>query len=77
MLHALVSHPFEALSREQLHFQIHGSDRQPGERGIDVLISQLRRIVEDDPRHPRYLQTVWGLGYAFAPDGQLHAGTRR
>ena len=28
-----------------------------------------RRMVEEDPAHPRYIQTVWGLGYVFVPDG--------
>ncbi|MGT3914922.1 winged helix-turn-helix domain-containing protein [Klebsiella pneumoniae] len=35
----------------------------------DVQISRLRRMVEEDPAHPRYIQTVWGLGYVFVPDG--------
>ncbi len=39
------------------------------ERSIDVQISRLRRMVEEDPAHPRYIQTVWGLGYVFVPDG--------
>ncbi|MFR3707611.1 MAG: winged helix-turn-helix domain-containing protein [Enterobacter hormaechei] len=30
---------------------------------------RLRRMVEEDPAHPRYIQTVWGLGYVFVPDG--------
>jgi two-component system phosphate regulon response regulator OmpR len=30
----------------------------------------LRRIVEPDPAHPRYLQTMWGFGYVFIPDGE-------
>ncbi len=39
------------------------------ERSIDVQISRLRRMVEEDPAHPRYIQTVWGPGYVFVPDG--------
>jgi two-component system, OmpR family, phosphate regulon response regulator OmpR len=74
LLNVLANHPFEVLSRERLQTQIHGGDHPPvGERGIDVLVSRLRRVLEDNPRRPRYLQTVWGLGYAFAPDGQPHA----
>ncbi|MCV5638792.1 winged helix-turn-helix domain-containing protein, partial [Escherichia coli] len=30
----------------------------------------LRRMLEDDPSKPRYIQTVWGLGYVFVPDGK-------
>jgi two-component system phosphate regulon response regulator OmpR len=39
------------------------------ERSIDVQVSRLRRMIEDDPANPRYIQTVWGLGYVFVPDG--------
>jgi len=28
----------------------------------------LRRLLEEDPAHPRYIQTVWGVGYVFVPD---------
>lgn len=74
LLNVLARHPFEALSRERLQNQIHGGDHPPvGERGIDVLVSRLRRILEDNPRRPRYLQTVWGIGYAFALDEQPRA----
>ncbi|MCZ8487802.1 winged helix-turn-helix domain-containing protein [Vibrio lentus] len=31
---------------------------------------RLRRLVEEDPSKPRYIQTVWGLGYVFVPDGK-------
>ncbi|NDB11827.1 MAG: hypothetical protein EBX54_07820, partial [Betaproteobacteria bacterium] len=31
-------------------------------------ISRLRKLLEDDPHHPRYLQTVWGVGYVLIPD---------
>lgn len=77
LLNVLVNHPFEVLSRERLQTQIHGGAPQVGERGIDVLVSRLRRVLEDNPRRPRYLQTVWGLGYAFAPDGQPHSANPR
>ncbi|MBN4184030.1 hypothetical protein GS393_05565 [Pseudomonas savastanoi pv. phaseolicola] len=43
------------------------------ERSIDVQISRLRRLIEPDPSKPRYIQTVWGVGYVFVPDG---AGNR-
>jgi len=34
-----------------------------------VQISRLRRMIEPDPSKPRYIQTVWGVGYVFVPDG--------
>lgn len=39
------------------------------ERSIDVQISRLHRLIEPDPSKPRYIQTVWGVGYVFVPDG--------
>ena len=44
------------------------SEESSGDRAIDVQITRLRRKIEPDPREPRYLQTVRGLGYMLAPD---------
>ena len=66
---ALVSHPREPLSRDKLMNLARGREYSAMERSIDVQISRLRRMVEEDPAHPRYIQTVWGLGYVFVPDG--------
>gem|GEM_PF-4670903 len=38
------------------------------ERSIDVQVSRLRRLIEDNPSQARYIQTVWGVGYVFVPD---------
>lgn len=38
------------------------------DRTVDVQVTRLRRKIEDDPREPRYLQTVWGEGYVLRPD---------
>ncbi len=64
VLKALVSHPREPLSRDKLMNLARGREYSAMERSIDVQISRLRRMVEEDPAHPRYIQTVWGLGYA-------------
>jgi two-component system phosphate regulon response regulator OmpR len=69
VLKALVSHPREPLSRDKLMNLARGRDYSALERSIDVQVSRLRRMLEDDPAKPRYLQTVWGLGYVFVPDG--------
>ena len=69
VLAALVTHPFETLSRERLIALARGRDHEAFDRSIDVMVSRLRRLVEDDPRAPRWLQTVWGEGYVFVPDG--------
>ena len=60
--------PGEAVSRVQLVEEL-GRDRgQAQERAVDVQITRLRRKIEEDPRQPRYLQTVRGAGYMLAPD---------
>jgi len=68
VLKALVTHPREPLSRDKLMNLARGRDYSALERSIDVQVSRLRRMIEEDPANPRYLQTVWGLGYVFVPD---------
>ena len=63
LLHSLVSCPGRVLSREQLLDLTLGRDAEPFDRSIDNQISRLRRRLEDDPRHPRWIKTVWGAGY--------------
>ncbi|WP_320412403.1 winged helix-turn-helix domain-containing protein [Candidatus Regiella insecticola] len=69
VLKALVSHPRDPLSRDKLMNLARGREYSAMERSIDVQISRLRRMIEVEPARPRYLQTVWGLGYVFVPDG--------
>ncbi|MBS0431099.1 MAG: two-component system response regulator OmpR [Proteobacteria bacterium] len=69
VLAVLLAHPFETLSRERLIALARGRGHDAFDRSIDVMVSRLRRCVEDDPRQPRWLQTVWGQGYVFVPDG--------
>lgn len=71
VLKVLVSHPREPLSRDKLMNQARGRDYSAMERSIDVQVSRLRRMLEDDASNPRYIQTVWGLGYVFVPDGSV------
>ena len=60
--------PGEPLSRSSLVEEL-GRDRgQAQERAVDVQITRLRRKIEEDPKQPRYLQTVRGAGYMLAPD---------
>jgi two-component system phosphate regulon response regulator OmpR len=68
VLHALVSHPGQTLSRERLLALARGRQRGAFDRSIDIQMSRLRRIIEQDPSNPRYIQTVWGAGYVFVPD---------
>ncbi|MCW5232272.1 osmolarity response regulator transcription factor OmpR [Verminephrobacter eiseniae] len=69
MLKALVRHPRQPLSRGKLAQFTHGREFEPFGRSLDVQISRLRKLLESDAETPRYIQTVWGLGYVFVPDG--------
>ena len=69
LLRALVSHPRQPLSRDRLMELARGRDHEAFDRSIDVQISRLRKLIEADAAKPRYIQTVWGHGYVFVPDG--------
>jgi two-component system, OmpR family, phosphate regulon response regulator OmpR len=58
----------EAVTRQELVEDLGGGVAEAQERAVDVQITRLRRKIEDDPRAPRYLQTVRGSGYMLAPD---------
>lgn len=70
VLKSLVTHPRQPLSRDKLMNLARGRDYSALERSIDVQVSRLRRMLEEDPAKPRYIQTVWGVGYVFVPDGE-------
>lgn len=63
LLHALGSSPNRPVSRENLLARARGRDHDALDRSIDVQILRLRQIVEDDPSKPRFIKTVWGIGY--------------
>ncbi|MDO4427115.1 MAG: two-component system response regulator OmpR [Moraxella sp.] len=69
VLKALVQHPREPLTRDKLMNLARGREWGAMERSIDVQVSRLRRLIEDNPSQARYIQTVWGVGYVFVPDG--------
>jgi len=70
LLKVLVTHPRQPLTRDKLMELARGREYEVFDRSIDVQISRLRKLVEHDPAEPRYIQTVWGFGYVFVPDGQ-------
>ena len=71
MLKALVRHPRQPLSREKLAQLARGRDFEPFDRSLDVQVSRLRKLIEQDASSPRYIQTVWGVGYVFIPDDSV------
>jgi two-component system phosphate regulon response regulator OmpR len=70
LLQVLLRHPRQPLSRDKLMELARGREHGVFDRAIDVQISRLRKLVEDDPARPRHIQTVWGFGYVFVPDGR-------
>ena len=68
VLKVLVQHPRQPLSRDKLMELARGREYEVFDRSIDVQISRLRKIVEQDPAHPKHIQTVWGFGYVFVPE---------
>jgi two-component system phosphate regulon response regulator OmpR len=70
LLKVLLAHPRVPLSRDKLMELARGREYEVFDRAIDVQISRLRKLVEPDPSHPIYIQTVWGFGYVFVPDGK-------
>jgi two-component system phosphate regulon response regulator OmpR len=69
VLKVFARHPKMPLSREKLMEMARGREYEAFDRSLDVQISRLRKMIEPDPAKPRYIQTVWGLGYVFIPDG--------
>ncbi|GHO86805.1 winged helix-turn-helix domain-containing protein [Dictyobacter formicarum] len=63
----LVRHQGVVLSRERLLQQVWGYEQAEGSRTVDVHMRWLRQKLEEDPAHPRLLQTVRGVGYCFKP----------
>jgi DNA-binding response OmpR family regulator len=68
LLRALAERPGRVLGREQLLQLMHGSAEDAFDRSIDVHVSRLRHKLEEDPRSPRLLKTIRGVGYVLTPD---------
>jgi len=68
ILKLLCNNPNRPLSRDHLLSQTTGRSHTPFDRSIDVQISRLRKLLEPDPKLPRYIQTIRSQGYAFIPD---------
>ncbi len=69
LLKVFIDHPRQPLSRDQIMQLAKGRELDVFDRSIDVQISRLRKILEEDPTSPKFLQTMWGFGYIFVPDG--------
>jgi two-component system phosphate regulon response regulator OmpR len=70
LLKSLVQHPRVPLSRDKLMELARGREFGAFDRSIDVQVSRLRKLIEENPAKPCFIQTVWGFGYVFIPDGK-------
>jgi two-component system alkaline phosphatase synthesis response regulator PhoP len=66
LLRYFVEHRGAALSRDELLNEVWGYNAMPSTRTVDVHVAWLRQKIEDNPRHPKFILTVHGLGYKFA-----------
>ena len=67
LLLVLASHPRQVFTREQLITLVWDPDTETEENTVTVHMRRLRSTSEPDPSRPRYLKTVWGVGYKFEP----------
>ncbi|AOE91923.1 two-component system response regulator OmpR (plasmid) [Ralstonia solanacearum] len=68
LLKLLVTHAMQVLTREHIVELMYGPGSSVSDRGIDVQVWRLRRVLDEDAQRPRYIQTVRGRGYTFVPD---------
>jgi DNA-binding response OmpR family regulator len=68
LLAVLAQHRGQTLSREQLLERIHGVAYDGYDRSVDAHVRNLRRKLEPNPDEPRYILTVYGVGYQFSPE---------
>ena len=70
LLKVFAERPKQPLSRDQIMQLARGKELDVFDRSIDVQISRIRKLIENDPNNPKFLQTKWGFGYIFDPDGE-------
>jgi len=70
LLKVFTDHSKQPLSRDRIMQLAKGKELDVFDRSIDVQISRIRRLIEENPNKPKYLQTKWGYGYIFDPDGE-------
>lgn len=71
LLAALLRHPGRVFSRLQLLDLTQGAAYEGYERTIDAHVKNLRQKIEPDPKSPRYIQTVYGVGYKLSARGEV------
>lgn len=69
LLSFLARHPEQVFTREQLFKELWNEDYVADLGSISVFVRRIRTKIEQDPSKPKYLKTVWGVGYKFSPEG--------
>ncbi len=67
LLLLFIRNPDRAFTRDEIYSRIWGDDLYVDPSNIAVHIRRLREKIEDDPSHPRHVETVWGVGYRWKP----------
>ena len=70
LLSVLAQHPGQVFSREQLLDRLYGMSYDGFARSVDAHIKNLRQKLEEDPSDPRYVLTIYGIGYKFNSEAQ-------
>ena len=65
LLKLFITKSDKVFSRDDLMDQIRGIEWEAFNRSVDVLVSRLRQKLNDDPKNPRFIKTIWGSGYRF------------
>jgi DNA-binding response OmpR family regulator len=76
-LAVLMASPGRVFSRPDLLVALQGTSFEGVERTIDVHVRNLRTKIESNPSQPRYIETVFGVGYRFTVDPVSQSGTPR
>ena len=71
ILELLITRAGHVLDRDELLQHLKGMDSEAFNRTVDITVSRLRQKLKDDPKHPRFIKTVWGTGYMFIGDEEI------
>jgi two-component system phosphate regulon response regulator OmpR len=69
LLKALAEHPNRVLTRDQILNLSQRRDWDPFDRSVDLRVMRVRKKIEPDPEHPRFIRTIRNAGYMFVPAG--------
>lgn len=71
ILKLFIENPGRTFNRDEIMDRLKGNDWNAFDRSIDVLVSRLRQKLNDDPKKPNYIKTIWGTGYRFIGQNEV------